>query len=291
VLHLAHSPGPPLSEFVECFWLLAGAQTPRKERILPSGTIELVINLREDEMRIHDPTRSERYKRFSGAILSGTYSKVFICDAMQHESIVGVHFKPGGAFPFLGVAANELADAHTDLADLWGRSALELRVRLCEVTTPRARFRIMEKFLTERLHHRAVKCHPALLRALNMFGQTGTAATVRDVAHEIGLCQRRFIQLFKAQVGVAPKLFCRLLRFQRARTLSAHIETPHIDRTQRMRQDSRIDWAQLALTCGYFDQSHLINDFEEFSGLSPTEYLRHNQQDGRLKDNHVPLRG
>jgi len=56
-----------------------------------------------------------------------------------------------------------------------------------------------------------------------------------------------------------------------------------------MRVGCGIDWAQLALTCGYFDQSHLINDFEEFSGLSPTEYLRHNQPDGRLKDNHVPL--
>src|SRR5206468_3958636 len=115
------------------------------------------------------------------------------------------------AFPFLGVLANELADAHTDLADLWGRSAPELRERLCEVTTPRARFRIMEQFLRERLHRRAAKRHPALPSALNMFGLAGTAATVRDDA--------------------------------------------------------------------------------EFSGLTPTEYLRHNQQDGRLKDNHVPLPG
>jgi len=99
------------------------------------------------------------------------------------------------------------------------------------------------------------------------------------------------LQRHRTQVGVTPKLFCRLLRFQRARTLAAHTETLQIDRTQRMRVGCGIDWAQLALTCGYFDQSHLINDFEEFSGLSPTEYLRHNQPDGRLKDNHVPLPG
>ena len=60
MLYVTHSPGPPLSEFVECFWLLAGAQTPRKERILPSGTIELVVNLHEDEMRIHHPARPDR---------------------------------------------------------------------------------------------------------------------------------------------------------------------------------------------------------------------------------------
>jgi len=90
VLYLTHSPGPPLSEFIDCFWLLAGAQTSRKEWILPSGTIELVVNLRENEMRIHDPAQPGRYKRFSGAILSGTYSRVFVCDAIQHESILGV---------------------------------------------------------------------------------------------------------------------------------------------------------------------------------------------------------
>src|SRR6266700_1880967 len=118
MLYLRHSPGPPLSEFVDCFWLFAGGQTARKERILSSGTIELVINLHEDQVRIHDRMQPERYKRFSGAVMSGTYSSSFICDAMQHQSILGVHFKPGGAYPFLGVLASELGDAHADLADL-----------------------------------------------------------------------------------------------------------------------------------------------------------------------------
>jgi Domain of unknown function (DUF6597) len=93
----SYPPGPPLSEFVDCFWLFADRQMSRKERIVPSGTIELVINLRENVIRIHEPTRPERYKRFSGAILSGTYSRVFVIDAMQHESMLGVHFKPGRA--------------------------------------------------------------------------------------------------------------------------------------------------------------------------------------------------
>jgi len=67
VLYLTHSPRPPLDGFIGHFWLLSGAQTSRQERILPSGTIELVVNLREDEMRIHDPAQPGRYERFSGA--------------------------------------------------------------------------------------------------------------------------------------------------------------------------------------------------------------------------------
>ena len=60
MLYVTLSPGPSPSEFVECFWLLAGAQTPRKERILPSGTIELVVMsvVRKYRSGKRDPARS-----------------------------------------------------------------------------------------------------------------------------------------------------------------------------------------------------------------------------------------
>src|SRR5687767_12191282 len=276
MLYLTYAPAPPLSEFVDYFWLFDGGQTPRKERIVPSGTSELVINLRDDEIRIHHPAHS-RHRQLSGAVLSGPYSSILVVDAMQHESMLGVHFKPGGAYPFLGALASELTDAHADLADLWGRSALELRERLCVVSTHRDRFQIMEAFLRDRLR-RCRKGHHGVTIALNVFGPNGTGASVRDVAREVGICQRRFSKVFAAQVGLTPKVFCRILRFQQVRAMADHIKN--------------LDWAQIASTCEYFDQSHLINDFQEFSGFSPTEYLRHvrpNQQDGRLKSHHVPL--
>ena len=279
MFYLTYAPGPPISEFVDYFWLFDGGQTPRKERIVPSGTSELVINLRDDEIRIHKGEQSKQHQCLSGAVVSGTYSRIFVIDAMQHESMLGVHFKPGGAFPFLGALASELTDAHADLADLWGRSAGELRERLCDVCTHRERFQIMEEVLTNRLR-RSRKGHLGVAIALNGFGPYGTRASVRDVARDVGICQRRFSKVFAAQVGLTPKVFCRILRFQQVRTLADQIKKP--------------DWAQIATTCGYFDQPHLINDFQEFSGFSPTVYLgrlRLNQHDGRLKSNHVPLSG
>lgn len=278
MFYLTYVPGPPLSEFVDYFWLFNGGQAPRKERIVPSGTSELVINLRADEIRIHHPAHS-KHRRLSGAVLSGPYSSILVVDAMQHESMLGVHFKPGGAFPFLGAPASELTDAHADLADLWGRPANQLRERLCDTAAPRDRCQIMEQVLLDRLG-RSPKGRREIATALDAFGLYGTGASVRDVAREVGICQRRFTKVFAAQVGLTPKVFCRILRFQRARTLADQIEKP--------------DWAQLASTCGYFDQSHLINDFQEFSDFSPAEYLRHlrkHQHDGRLKSNHVPLNG
>lgn len=271
---LSFRPGPPLNELVDHFWLIEGGQAPRLEKILPCGTNELVVNLKNNAIHIHDVDQPERYRRFAGAVFSGTYSRSFVCNALQHEAMMGVHFRPGGAFPFLGTEASELNNAHANLTDLWGRSGLELRERLCTASTAQQRFRIMEEALRDRLRHDST-CELQMKVALKMFVMGGVS--VRDVSKELGLSQRRFIQMFSSHVGLTPKVFCRIQRFQRARVLAEKLETPH--------------WAELAVTCGYFDQSHLIKDFQEFAASTPRMYSKQqHHKDARLKDNHVPLR-
>src|SRR5687768_187818 len=125
-------PSGLLSDLVENFWLYEGYEGEHaNERILPTGTIELVINLREDELRIYDAQRPNRCSRFSGAVVSGAYGKGFLSDSEEEAFILGIHFRPGGAFPFLGLPADELADSHVDLETLWGYSAKLLREQLC----------------------------------------------------------------------------------------------------------------------------------------------------------------
>jgi AraC-like DNA-binding protein len=218
VHYRSYTPPRPLGDFVERLWLCSDAPPHSRERILPSGTIELVVNLREDEIRIYDPSHPERFTRMSGAILSGAYSRFFVIDPLQHASILGVHFKPGGAFPFLGAPAGELADTHVDVETLWGPSAAELRERLCAASTPAERFSLMERALLSRLRH--PEHHGAVPVALDAFEPTDSEVRVRDVARRVGLSQRRFIQVFAAEVGLTPKLYCRVRRFQRARALA-----------------------------------------------------------------------
>src|SRR6187549_2802297 len=94
-----HTPGAPLSAFVANLWSLSDAPSHARERIVPSGTLELVINLDQDEFRIYDSLETSQFRRFSGAIVSGAYDSFFVIDTAQHASIIGVHFKPSGALP------------------------------------------------------------------------------------------------------------------------------------------------------------------------------------------------
>ena len=115
----------------------------------------------------------------------------------------------------------------------------------------------MESWLLEKLtlpmrHHPAV--HFALTQLLSQKNQK-----MSDLADKVNLSQRRFIQVFKNQVGLSPKLFSRVMRFQ--------------EMIKAIGQKNDIDWLDVALSVGYFDQAHFIHDFKEFSGFTPTEFL------------------
>jgi AraC-like DNA-binding protein len=259
-----YKPKPPLSKFVDNFWLYDGYEPEHKtERILPTGTLELVINLRQNELLFYDAELTENRSSFSGAIVSGASGRSFSPDTAEAALIIGVHFKPGGAFPFLGLPAGDLADTHVDLETLWGPSAGRLRERLCEARSSAERFQLLQEALLSRLCH-GVEQHYAVSAALEMFGKNQAGPRVREVAKHLGLSQRRFIQVFKAEVGITPKLFSRIQRFQQTRTFIQH--------------NPSINWADLAVDLGYFDQSHLIREFLEFSGLSPTDYINRHKR-------------
>src|SRR5262245_65245095 len=73
-----YPPGPPLDNYIDRFWYCSDTPAHPRERILPSGTVELVINLTDDEIRIYDPSDPARTRRYSGAAVSGPYSKFFL---------------------------------------------------------------------------------------------------------------------------------------------------------------------------------------------------------------------
>lgn len=272
MLFLTHIPRPPLNNFVELFWFYDGypARSHKKERLMPDGSVELVINLKENEARIYDRENLARCERLPGAILAGPHSRFFVIDTAEQDSVIGIHFKPGGAFPFFKLPADELHNLHVSLEDLWGVEARLLRERLLEAPTPEKKFQVIEDCLVAQVfkpleRHRAVDC------ALGLFRNIHTAPAMADVSDQIGISSRRFIQLFSSEVGLTPKLFCRVRRFQQV--------------LQMIHRGDDCDWADVAAGCGYFDQAHFIHDFKEFSGINPTTYLA--QKTEHL--NHVPI--
>ena len=240
-----HIPPPPLSEFVDRFWFYrCDASVRVRERALPAGTMELVVDLRHDGR---------------SSLVYGAHSEPYVVDAADAVSSVGVHFKPGGAFLFLNVPAGELHNTHVSLDSLWGSRSDALRERLLEAETPAAKFRVLEQALLAQTVRPPAR-HPAVAFALEEFRRGARAPTVGDVTDRVGLGARTFIRLFAEEVGLTPKLFCRIRRFQQVLRLA--------------RSGQPVEWATIALDCGYYDQAHLIHDFRAFSGFTPTAFLQ-----------------
>ena len=171
---------------------------------------------------------------------------------------VGVHFTPGGAFPFIGEATADLVDGSAPLTDLWGPAADAVLEQLAGARGAEDRFRVLEQMLVARLPQAFVP-RPVITRALHLLEPSGGLMPVVAVVERIGLPRRRFVEEFRSQVGLSPKTFCRLRRFSAV--------------LHRIASVTDVDWADVAHTIGYWDQAHFNHEFREFCGMTPSEYL------------------
>jgi AraC-like DNA-binding protein len=287
----------PLATLVECLWYWEGAPGPHlQERLLPQGQAAMILNLRDEPIAIYEDNGGAG--RYGTAVFSGARSNCFTIDCSQQERVVGVQFAPGGASPFFRMPMSELEDASFDMGDLWGRAAAWMRERVLGAQTPRAMLEVLAACLEERLGmsgcvaaskaHRtngrsvfhksagagfdiADRLHPAVLYMAGELDICDGPGRVQAVTGRIGMSQRRLAQLFHEQVGVSPKTFHRVRRFQHT--------------LQRLRGVERVDWAGLAVECGYYDQAHLSHDFRQTAGMTPSAYLSAATE----HLNHVPL--
>jgi len=199
----------------------------------------------------------------SGAAgVSGISTKATVLDTAQMQPAMGVLFRAGGARPFFDFAADELLNCGISLDLAWGHRVPQLCDRLREASAPAERFRLMEEALLQaqcRRAKRRMELHPSVVYALEKFRRAPGMVSILQVTREAGLSRRRFAQLFREQIGLTPKLYCRLRRFQAV--------------VGQVARGELVDWADVAASAGFTDQAHLVHEFREFSGLTPGAYL------------------
>jgi len=251
-----YTPRAPLDAFVNFFWIHEGYAAPhQREQVMPAPTLDVVFTL------------DSGGQAFSG--VSGARSKAFLLDTSLPFSAIGIHFRPGGGFPFFGIPAGELHNETVSLDTLWRTFAATISDQLWEARTAEARFVILERALLARAGGRFDR-HPAVTRAIALFDRSHGALSVGHVVRRTGVSHRRLVELFWNEVGLSPKRYCRVRRFN--------------DVLRRIEPLGDVDWTDVAHVCGYFDQAHFNHDFRAFAGLNPSEYLRH-----RVARNHVAV--
>jgi AraC-like DNA-binding protein len=268
-MRIQRAPGPALRPFVRALWVAADEPSAAaREHVLPTGEVHVVFRLSAAPLRIFADAADGDGRAVGHCVVGGARSGFYVRDVSQPAYTIGAQLQAGAAPLLLGVPADELAEHHTSLADVWGREALELRERLALAGPPDRQLALFESVLAARLP-RMRALHPAVAEALARFDP---ATDVRALVTRSGYSHRRFAELFRRAVGLAPKRFARVRRFQAA--------------LARVAADATPSWADLALAAGYADQSHFNRDFRAFAGVTPGHY----RALAPVSAHHVPIR-
>jgi AraC-like DNA-binding protein len=197
---------------------------------------------------------------------AGMHDTFAVSETVGAQRGVQIDLSPVGAHLLLRTPMHELSGRIVELDVLFARAGALLHEALACAGGWEARFGLLDDFFLERLDD-ALSPVPSVTRALGRLRASGGTARVSELAAEIGCSRRYLTAAFREQVGVSPKLLGRILRFQRAVAL-AGLSDPHPP------------WAEIAASCGYYDQAHMVRDFNQFAGASPGEFARRRLPDG-----------
>jgi AraC-like DNA-binding protein len=235
---LLSSPHPALATHVSSFWALHLERGPHRIRSLPDGCVDVTFDLAAPTpiARVTGPQLEPRTFELEGRV-----------------ALFGIRLLPGAAPPLLGATVGSEA-LWTPLATWIGPAAATLEAAVGAARDTADRIQIVEAWLTQRL---AAAADAGLARAVEIIYREGGATRISEVARSAGLSERALSRLFGDKIGLSPKRFSRIVRFQ------------HVLR----RIDGQPDWAILASELGYFDQAHMIREFKALFGCTPGEAL------------------
>jgi methylphosphotriester-DNA--protein-cysteine methyltransferase len=251
-----YQPEPDLEPFVESVWLQQSAQHAAREpfaptRALPTGSVDVAFYYRDPFFQVHATGREV----LPQVTVTGPQTQFRLYGAVGRTGIILVRFRPGMASSFLRCSLHELRDANVDLGLIVGPATVrEIEARLLEASTDASRAELVQQFVRCNIEPSA----SALVNdAMRFVAASGGRENVRGLSRRLQSSPRQLERAFRQFVGLTPKTFARIMRFQRA--------------LQHRRAGG--NWAAVAHGCGYHDQAHLCNEFVSLAGITPEALL------------------
>lgn len=267
-----HIPNYPLNQFIDHFFYYTGFIPEHSvDRFLPDGEVQLIFDLTDYPKYIYDNETLKEIQSCQNVWFSGFRTEPITIPSGKESEMLIIQFKKGKAFPFLSEPMQNLTNSVVDAELVLKSEILNIRERLLETKTTDGKFQILEENLLH-CYLNQLQQNPFVDFAISKILSCPNQVSIKEISQNIGFSHKHVCKIFKENVGVTPKTFLKIVRFQKA--------------IQQVEQQPFTDWSAVAHDCGFYDQSHFIADFKVFSGFTPTEYL---QQKGETL-NYVPIK-
>jgi AraC-like DNA-binding protein len=260
-LHLVEvPPKPELEPYVGVLYCvnvaIAGMSPERKCILLPNPGVDLIINLGGPFSIEHAGVNQ------AGSSLATLHGPHAVSAHLRRQGalcLLGARLKHGIAATFLNFPVKDLSNRFVPVESFWPQAEAELVAPVLAAPTIRAKMVAMEKSLAK-FFAKARRVDATLRKAVKLMAQHQGDVEVSELARQLKISRQTVKHKFDNAVGLSPKSFGKLRRFQNVlRCVST---------------DVSINWSELAQRCGYYDQAHLIREFNSFTGFSPEKFLR-----------------
>lgn len=255
---LTAKPSPFLSGYVKTFWMIENVLPEGQihtQRIVPNGLPEMMFYFGDL------PDTEESGKSITErSIVSGQQNSFYDLEISKTLSLFSVSFLPFGLATFFNLPADEVFDYNTPLKYLIKDYTEKLESDLFHAKSFEQKVEIMERFLFSIITKREAKYDEnRIVRSIDLINNSKGNIKIESLADAACLSRKQFERTFSNIIGISPKKFLRIVRFQHAIDIKA--------------KEPDLSLSNLTYDCGYFDQSHMINDFRKLSGISPKKFF------------------
>ena len=253
-------PSLVLQPFIKHYWILQENKLPKEvciPRIYPTGFTELIYYYGDRYIQIDKNNRKTLQPPF---FFTGQSSEYYDISPTGKIGLIAVTFKPDAAKLFFKLPVNEVENNFAALEDILGMTVRNLEYELYISKGNSERIQIIEKFLIQQLKELYTEEHKRINYSINKINQQRGLVSVESLADYACLSTKQFNRKFTEFVGMKPKQFTRIVRFQNA------IYNQQIQSVKNL--------TELAYKCGYYDQAHFTNEFKSFTGYAPKDFFK-----------------
>lgn len=227
------------------------------ERVVPTGHVFLIFELDGYMRHTYDNDTLQPNADYTKVWISGMHKNYISISAHEQSAMFVVQFKPSGAYPFFHQPLKNITEQVVPAENVLGNEVLQLRDDLVKAADATEKFTLAEKWLNDR--YKADYEPPSELKQVITELQEQPVSNLNHILDTYPKTQKQLIDSFKKYVGLTPKYYQRILRFN--------------ELLQKMQQKEKVSWTDIAYSCGYSDQSHFIKEFRHFSGFNPEEFI------------------
>lgn len=250
-----YSPPAQLAPWIKLFWVFEGRSSdPTPETLVADGYPELIVHFRSPFAEVDHAGNEQKQ---SPAIACGQLTRPLVLHSSPDAGMIGIRFQPSGMAPFFSAPMKLLTDARVPAEELFA-DVDQLVNEVLESSNDSQRIAACTRFLMRSIDLN--RDNSSVRGAVERILKTRGGLTVESLASDMGRSRRSLEMAFQKQVGTSPKTYCRITRFRHLFDAMSH-------------RGASVDWIDIALDAGFFDQSHLIRDFRQFAGTSPTSFL------------------